>query len=128
MKIKLIIICSIFLINLMQSSFCKTIKPPKIGYILGILFVYVTLKAFIFVAIIGAGIGGASAAYFLNELFGGDGANIHIYERDVVGGRLATTNINGRYFEVGGSVIHPRNKYLSQFMDLFGNYLTILLE
>lgn len=31
------------------------------------------------------------------------------------------TEINGRDYEVGGAVIHPRNKYMVDFLKLLGN-------
>jgi len=31
------------------------------------------------------------------------------------------TEINGRNYEVGGAVIHPRNKYMVDFLKLLGN-------
>lgn len=29
-------------------------------------------------------------------------------------------DVNGRDYEVGGSIIHPRNKYMVDFLKLFG--------
>jgi hypothetical protein len=31
------------------------------------------------------------------------------------------TEINGRDYDVGGAVIHPRNKYMVDFLKLLGN-------
>ena len=69
-------------------------------------------------AIIGAGISGTSAAYFLSkntEL----NATINIYSKDV-GGRLQTILISDREFETGGSILHPRNQYMKKFVEEFG--------
>ncbi|ELT91432.1 hypothetical protein CAPTEDRAFT_116156, partial [Capitella teleta] len=65
-------------------------------------------------AIVGAGIGGASSAFFLNALLENEG-QIDVFERSDIGGRLATTVINGQEYETGGSIIHPRNRYLVNF-------------
>lgn len=71
------------------------------------------------IAIIGGGIGGTSASYFLNELFGDD-VIIDLYESDTLGGRLATIPIAEHVYEVGGSVIHPKNEYMVKFVSQFG--------
>ena len=70
--------------------------------------------------IIGAGISGASTAYFLHELLG-SGASIDVYESGEVGGRLSTVSIGGREYEAGGSVIHPGNQYMVNMTKLLGN-------
>ncbi|XP_018022652.1 prenylcysteine oxidase 1, partial [Hyalella azteca] len=72
-----------------------------------------------FSAIIGGGVGGAAAAYFLQELTGGN-ALIDVYESGYVGGRLATTDLGGSYYEMGGSVIHPSNAYMGDFIKTLG--------
>ncbi|CAD5114295.1 DgyrCDS3437 [Dimorphilus gyrociliatus] len=70
--------------------------------------------------IIGGGIGGASTAFWLSRLYSRR-ADIHIYEStDSIGGRLKTVEIDGHFFEAGGSIIHPRNSYAKQFVKLFG--------
>ncbi|RZF47288.1 hypothetical protein LSTR_LSTR009779 [Laodelphax striatellus] len=71
------------------------------------------------IAIIGAGIGGTSCAYFLTELFGKD-VYIDIFEAEEVGGRLKSQYIGGIEVELGGAVIHPRNKYMKSFVKKFG--------
>lgn len=77
-------------------------------------------KLSIIIAIIGGGIGGTSCAYFLRDLLK-DLVKIDIYEGNKVGGRLATTIMNdGNEYETGGSVIHERNKYMSDFVNNFG--------
>lgn len=74
---------------------------------------------FIIIAIIGGGIGGTSCAYFLREILK-DLVKIDIYEGNKVGGRLATAIMNdGNEYETGGSVIHSRNKYMSDFVSHF---------
>lgn len=70
-------------------------------------------------AIVGAGISGTSAAYFLSKTPGLK-ALIDVYSKDPVGGRMATVNIQGHEFETGGSILHPRNKYMKQFAEQFG--------
>lgn len=71
------------------------------------------------VAIVGAGIGGTAAAYFLNERLN---CEIHIFNdhRSTVGGRVSTIDIGGRNYESGGAVIHTSNHYMSSLADKFG--------
>lgn len=70
-------------------------------------------------AIVGGGIGGTSAALFLDELFGGS-ALVDLYEEGRVGGRLAALDISGHWYEVGGSILHPDNQYMDQFVSDLG--------
>ena len=72
------------------------------------------------VAVIGTGIGGSSAAYFIRKLLGQD-ASIDVYERATkVGGRIAIVEVNNNVFEAGGSVIHDSNKYMTEFCEMGG--------
>lgn len=71
------------------------------------------------IAVIGAGIGGTSAAYYLRQKFGKD-VKIHVFEKGKVGGRLATLNVQGQEFESGGSVIHPLNLHMKRFVKDLG--------
>uniref|UniRef100_V9KR20 Prenylcysteine oxidase 1 n=1 Tax=Callorhinchus milii TaxID=7868 RepID=V9KR20_CALMI len=71
------------------------------------------------IAIIGAGIGGASAAYFMRQQFGKE-VNIDVYESEKVGGRLATASLGGREYETGGSVIHSLNLHMKDFVKVLG--------
>lgn len=74
------------------------------------------------IAIIGAGIGGSSASHFVRELFGQQ-ATIDVFEAsDRIGGRLDTTEITGKRFESGGSIIHPDNKYMGDFVKRLGTF------
>lgn len=91
----------IVIIALLWIEGCHTKKIPRI-------------------AVVGGGIGGTSASYFLRELFGPNGVHIDLFEQNKIGGRLAVTEINGRNYEVGGAVIHPRNKYMVDFLKLLG--------
>ena len=70
-------------------------------------------------AIIGAGIGGTSAAHFLRKKFGAS-CSITIFEEKQVGGRLATINLAGKEYEVGGSIIHSANKLMTDFLEETG--------
>nr|CAD7586280.1 unnamed protein product [Timema genevievae] len=72
------------------------------------------------IAIIGGGIGGTSAAFFIHDLFGSNGAQIDLYESNRIGGRLAMIEVNNQKYEAGGSILHPRNKYMEDFVKLFG--------
>lgn len=71
------------------------------------------------VGIVGAGIGGTSAAYFLRELFG-DNVEIDIFEKQHVGGRITPVTISGNNYNAGGTIIHPSNLYMVNFTDLLG--------
>ncbi|XP_076876450.1 prenylcysteine oxidase 1 [Brachyhypopomus gauderio] len=71
------------------------------------------------IAIVGAGIGGTAAAYFLRQEFG-PGVQINVYEAGTVGGRLATESIREYEYESGGSIIHPLNLHMKHFVDKLG--------
>jgi prenylcysteine oxidase/farnesylcysteine lyase len=72
-------------------------------------------------AIIGAGMGGTSSAYFLRQQWtSAQQLDIDVYEKHTIGGRAATISMDGRTFESGGSVIHPMNMYMTQFASTFG--------
>ena len=77
-------------------------------------------KYLLLLAIIGAGIGGTSSAHFLRKKFG-PSCNITIYESGHIGGRLATTVMAGKEYEVGGSIIHSANKLMTEFLGETGN-------
>lgn len=63
-----------------------------------------------------------SCAHFLREIFK-DSVKIDVYEGNEVGGRLATTVMkDGNEYETGGSVIHQRNRYMSDFVNNFGEF------
>lgn len=70
-------------------------------------------------AIVGAGIGGTSSAYYLRKKFGKD-VKIDVFEREEVGGRLATLKVQGHDYEAGGSVIHPLNLHMKRFVKDLG--------
>ncbi|XP_014479687.1 PREDICTED: prenylcysteine oxidase-like [Dinoponera quadriceps] len=71
------------------------------------------------VAVVGGGIGGASASHFLTELTKGNLA-IDLYEAKRIGGRLATVKIGDNEHEAGGSILHPMNMYMQRFVKLLG--------
>ncbi|KAL6472684.1 hypothetical protein MHYP_G00188720 [Metynnis hypsauchen] len=71
------------------------------------------------IAIIGGGIGGTAAAYFLRQEFG-PSVKIDVLEAGPVGGRLATKDIRGHGYETGGSLIHPLHLYMRHFVDKLG--------
>ncbi|KAG5308441.1 PCYXL protein, partial [Acromyrmex insinuator] len=71
------------------------------------------------VAIIGGGIGGASASHFLTELLK-ESVKIDLYEAKIIGGRLATVKIDKDEVEAGGSIIHSKNMYMQRFVKLLG--------
>ena len=69
--------------------------------------------------VIGAGIGGSSAVFYLREAFGSS-VSIDVFENGQIGGRLATVEVLGKEFESGGSIIHPANLYMQNFTALLG--------
>ncbi|MCP5059914.1 MAG: FAD-dependent oxidoreductase [bacterium] len=72
------------------------------------------------VAVVGAGIAGSSAAWYLRQGLG-EGAAITVYERDpLVGGRLATVDVGGTPVEAGGTIIHETNRNMAGFVDRLG--------
>ncbi|KAM4677575.1 prenylcysteine oxidase 1 [Discoglossus pictus] len=71
------------------------------------------------IAIVGAGIGGSSAAYFIRQRFGKD-VQIDLYEKGEVGGRLATVEMEGAQYEAGGAIIHPLNLHMKTFVKELG--------
>ncbi|KAM9841484.1 prenylcysteine oxidase 1 isoform 1-T2 [Aulostomus maculatus] len=71
------------------------------------------------IAVIGGGIGGTAAAYYLRQEFG-KGVKIDVYEPGSVGGRLATIKIKDYDYETGGAVIHPLNLHMKHFIDKLG--------
>jgi len=73
--------------------------------------------------VVGAGIGGASAAFYLRQEFGA-GVKIDVFEPGAVGGRLATVKIGDYEYETGGAVIHPLNLHMKHFMEKLGNVLS----
>ncbi|XP_067857631.1 prenylcysteine oxidase 1-like [Heptranchias perlo] len=70
-------------------------------------------------AVIGAGIGGSSAAHFLRQQFG-EGVKIDVYESKAVGGHFATANISGQEYEIGATTIHPLNLHTKEFVRMLG--------
>eukprot|EP01025_Chloroclados_australasicus_P018855 TRINITY_DN20046_c0_g1_i1.p1 TRINITY_DN20046_c0_g1~~TRINITY_DN20046_c0_g1_i1.p1 ORF type:complete len:510 (+),score=55.11 TRINITY_DN20046_c0_g1_i1:52-1530(+) len=72
------------------------------------------------VAIIGSGVGGASTAHFLQNLTQ-NSIDVHVYEKsDRVGGRIYSFQYEGKTLEIGGSIIHKKNKYLLQLAKEMG--------
>lgn len=45
---------------------------------------------------------------------------IDLFERQEVGGRLATLKVEGQDYEAGGSVIHPLNLHMKRFVKDLG--------
>ncbi|KAM9306720.1 prenylcysteine oxidase 1 [Pholidichthys leucotaenia] len=71
------------------------------------------------IAVIGGGIGGTAAAFYLRQEFG-PAVKIDVYESGNVGGRLATVKIGDYEYETGGFVIHPLNLHMKHFIDKLG--------
>lgn len=71
------------------------------------------------IAVVGAGIGGTAAAYYLRQEFGA-AVKIDVFEPGAVGGRLATVKLGDYEYEMGGSVIHPLNLHMKHFIEKLG--------
>ncbi|XP_033978669.1 prenylcysteine oxidase 1 [Trematomus bernacchii] len=71
------------------------------------------------IAVVGAGIGGTAAAFYLRQEFG-PGVKIDVFEPDTVGGRLATVKFGDQDYETGGAVIHPLNLHMKHFIEKLG--------
>ena len=71
------------------------------------------------VAVVGAGVGGCLAAYFLREK-GGEALKVDVFERGEVGGRSATFVFRGHECETGAIFMHTCQKYLSDLRKEFG--------
>ncbi|NXI14966.1 PCYOX oxidase, partial [Irena cyanogastra] len=70
-------------------------------------------------AVVGGGIGGSAAAYFLRQKFGRS-VQLHVLEKAALGGRLHTLDVEGAAYEAGGSVIHPLNLHMKHFVKELG--------
>ena len=71
------------------------------------------------IAVIGAGIGGASTAHFIREKLG-TSCQISVFEPNHVGGRLATVMMANQEYEIGGSIIHSANKIMTDLVETVG--------
>lgn len=71
------------------------------------------------IAIVGAGIGGTATAHFLRQHFGPE-VTIDVFEKNSVGGRLATVTVNNQEYESGGSIIHSLNLHMQDFVQQLG--------
>jgi len=68
------------------------------------------------IAVVGAGIGGCSAAYFARKLH--PSTNITIYDsQDRIGGRILTCNAAGRPLELGAAFFNRFNRTLSDIVN-----------
>ncbi|XP_076020113.1 prenylcysteine oxidase 1 [Genypterus blacodes] len=71
------------------------------------------------IAVVGGGIGGAAASYYLRQEFGA-AVKIDVFEPGTIGGRLATVKMGDYEYETGGCVIHPLNLHMKHFVDRLG--------
>ncbi|XP_050181808.1 prenylcysteine oxidase 1 isoform X1 [Myiozetetes cayanensis] len=71
------------------------------------------------IAVVGGGIGGSAAAYFLRQKFG-QSVRLDVLEKAAVGGRLDTLDVEGAAYEAGGSIIHPLNLHMKHFVKELG--------
>ena len=83
------------------------------------------------VGIVGAGITGSSSAYFVREALEGYGDNLQltVFESsDRLCGRMRSAWLDGKPYEVGAAVAHPKNQYLGEFVDILGGWRNIRRE
>ncbi|THD27363.1 Prenylcysteine oxidase [Fasciola hepatica] len=79
-------------------------------------------------AIVGGGMGGATAAHFLREQFGSQ-CSITLFEQSGrIGGRMRSATFAGRLVETGASIFHSKNRYMHQFANDFGLTLGPLVK
>lgn len=77
-------------------------------------------------AIVGGGIGGTSAAYFMRQLFGST-VHIDVYESsEKLCGRVSTVKVNNRMYESGASIIHGKNMYAHAAAKMFGKIFLVV--
>ncbi|KAA3682255.1 prenylcysteine oxidase / farnesylcysteine lyase [Paragonimus westermani] len=72
------------------------------------------------VAIIGGGMGGATAAYYLRQLFGSQVGLTLFEQTGRVGGRIRAVQFAGQQYETGASIFHTSNLYMCKFAKQFG--------
>lgn len=66
------------------------------------------------VAIIGSGVAGSSAAYFLHNE--DPNHDVHVFEQhEYVGGRVKDVYLAGDRFEAGATIVHRLNKHMVGF-------------
>ena len=77
------------------------------------------------VAVLGAGVGGSTATYFLRKAFGSS-VQIDVFEKtNKIGGRTRVIEMGRNTFEAGASIIHDSNRYLLDFCTEYGKYMGI---
>ncbi|KAM5577854.1 farnesylcysteine lyase [Rosa sericea] len=103
-----------------MSSSSSSSAIPALTLISLLLLLSALSQAHDTVCIVGAGIGGASVAHFLRQYSPSTlNLTIRMFERNgVVGGRMATVNVSGEFFEAGASILHPKNFYAVNYTEL----------
>uniref|UniRef100_A0A8C2Y9K4 Prenylcysteine oxidase 1 like n=1 Tax=Coturnix japonica TaxID=93934 RepID=A0A8C2Y9K4_COTJA len=71
------------------------------------------------IAVVGAGLGGSSVAYFLQQHFGPQ-VQLDVYEQGGVGGRLATVTVNKQQYESRAASIHALSLHMQDFVKTLG--------
>ena len=66
------------------------------------------------IAVIGSGIGAASACYHIKKVFHDENVNIDVFEAEgSIGGRTKATEIDGKSVELGASIAYTVRYYHS---------------
>ncbi len=72
------------------------------------------------IAVVGAGIAGASLSYFVHE-YVDPAAEVVVFEADdEIGGRIRELTVGGTTVETGAKFVLPWNRYMAGFIDEFG--------
>ena len=78
------------------------------------------MKICLYSAVVGAGIGGTSAAYFLRQLFGSD-VDIDVFESNHrICGRVANVKLGSHFYESGAAILHAKNMYCKTIAHMYG--------
>eukprot|EP01026_Neomeris_dumetosa_P040630 TRINITY_DN335_c0_g1_i3.p1 TRINITY_DN335_c0_g1~~TRINITY_DN335_c0_g1_i3.p1 ORF type:complete len:492 (+),score=57.82 TRINITY_DN335_c0_g1_i3:62-1537(+) len=72
------------------------------------------------VAVVGSGVGGSAAAYFIRNLTG-NSVDVHVFEKNSrVGGRVYSFQYENQTYELGASIIHKENRYAVELANEMG--------
>ena len=103
------------------------VSPWSILLLLALLHTAVAIKQEppIRIGIIGSGIGGASTAYFLRQLYNSSATqqpiSLTLLEAsEHVGGRVQSITVDGHHLEAGASIIHQSNSYMYNLSTALG--------
>jgi hypothetical protein len=118
---------SYFLLGLLVILLLVTFFRPPANILIPTLrhpFPITPLPHTVRVAIIGGGIGGVAASWFIstdiNNSESQKGVQVHVFEDKVIGGRIQSIQCEGGTYEAGASIGHRRNRYMLAFTGVLG--------